>query len=242
MSDEYPKSSVVWPGAILGYLVNSIMTAQSSGFAGVCSWENQNDSITDGTGIYGANDSQGVYGAITFEGKSLVGIFYDTRSKRSPYRCPETYDVNRFFRGMSVYHRSLVERGPLQYFRELVDGTSMPSITAASWDAGAYLTAADPWEVVLAEGARLVRIELMEDLEEALAEWQYEYEMTPEQVAFARSLFQRKMARPAATILLTPAEVEFLRSTAEEPNENGITACREKLAAIGIVVPESPSG
>ena len=120
---------------------------------------------------------------------------------------------------------------------ELVDGISIPCITAAFWDEGEYLTAAAPWDLVLAEGARLVRIELIEDIGEALAEWQEGYQMTNEQLTLARSLFNRKMTQPEAPIELTAAEVEWLRSTSEEPNEKGITACRDKLKAIGILIP-----
>jgi hypothetical protein len=272
MSDRYPKSSVVWPGAVLGYLVNCIMTAQSEFYASCCYWKGQNYSI----------NGHGLYGTLTFEGKSLVGIFFDPHSERSPYQCPDTYDLNRFFRGMSRYHRSLAEREALQHI-ELFDETNIPCITTAFWDAGDYLTAADPWEVVLAEGARLVEIELIEDLDVALAARQESYQMTPEQVALARSLFQRKMAQPATPIALTPAEVAFLESTFKDPKaqydelerlarrdetagsegENRTDAagprwweaidsvaearkamrlCRESFAAIGILVPETQSG
>jgi hypothetical protein len=83
----------------------------------------------------------------------------------------------------------------------------------------------------------LVQTELIEDLDEALAEWQEGYEMTPEQVAFVRSLFSRKAAQPDATIELSPTDVEMLTTVSKEPSEEGLSACREKLAAIGIRLP-----
>jgi len=113
----------------------------------------------------------------------------------------------------------------------------MPAVTAAFWDDGGRLAAADPWATVLAHGARLVRFELMEDIGGALAEWWEDYEMTAEQAAFARSLFDRKMARPEAVVALTRVEVEWLKSTSEEPKQEGIAVCREKLAAVGILMP-----
>jgi hypothetical protein len=236
MSEGYPKSAVVLPGAILGYLVNSITTAQGVHFSSL-TWEDHGYFTKNGQAVYGTNDGQGIYGAILFEGKSLVGIFYDTRSERAPYQAPDNYDLNRFFHGMPPNHWPLVERVLAQYFYEIVNDIKIPSVTAAFWSDGEYLTAADPWDVVLAHGARLIRIELMEDTDEALAEWQADYDMTPQQVTFARSLFKRKMARPAATITLTQREVEWLRSTSEEPNEVGINVCREKLKTIGILMP-----
>jgi hypothetical protein len=182
------------------------MTAQSEFYASCKYWKGQNYAI----------NGNGLHGTLTFEGRSLVGIFFDPHSERSPYQCPDTYDLHRFFRGMSPYHRSLAEREALQHI-EIFDETNIPCVTAAFWDAGDYLTAADPWEVVLAEGARLVERELIEDLDAALAAWQESYQMKPEQVALARSLFQRKMAQPATPIALTPAEVAFLESTFKDP-------------------------
>lgn len=237
MSDGYPKRLVVLPGCILAYLVDCIMTAQNSLFS-TAAWEDNGLFTKSGRAVFGTKDWQGIYGAIIFEGESLVGIFYNSNSKRAPYLCPDTYDLNRFFHGMPSRHRILADNFIKEFdFVERVDERRIPSVTTAFWDEGEFLTGADPWHVVLAEGARLVRIELIEGIDQALAEWQEECEMSPEQVAFARSLFNRKMSRPHAMIELTSDEVEWLRSTSEESNDKGLAACRQKMAAIGIVVP-----
>jgi hypothetical protein len=239
MSNGFPKRAGVLRGCILAYLVDCIMTAQHALFTRV-SWKDDGFFAGKGPAVYGMNDGQGIYGAITFEGELLVGIFYDTHSERSPYRHPETYDLNRFFQGMPSHHRILVD-GPLEDFIGNVDGQLIPEVTTAFWDNGDYLTAADPWEVVLNEGARVVRIELMADIDDALAAWQEEYEMSPHQVAFSRLLFDCKMSCPTGIIELSNAEVTWLRSTCEERSaerkEQAISGCRDSLAALGIRFP-----
>jgi hypothetical protein len=235
MINGFPDSRVVLPGCLLAYLVDCIMTAQNRLFS-TCTWEDHGFFARAGHAVYGTNDGEGIYGAIVFQERSLVGIFYNSNSKRAPYQCPDTYDLDRFFRGMPPRQRSLI-REPLKDFVVQVDGREIPSVTTAFWDEGDHLTAADPWDVVLRHGAKLVRVELMEDIDEALGEWQEDYDMTPEQVAFARLLFNRKMAQREGTIELTLDEAGCLESTSEEPSGEGMAACREKLAAIGIRIP-----
>jgi hypothetical protein len=205
------------------------MCAKYADFSSRTSWKDQ---------IYSADNGQGVYGAVIFEGNAMVGIFFDGKSERSPYRCRDAYDSNIVFRGMPASHRNLTGKRLLGYM-EVVKGTSIPCITAAFWDEGEYLSAADPWNVVLAEGARVMQIELKEDINEGLTEWQDEYQMTQKQRAFARSLFNRRMSQPEVRIELTDAEINWLRSTAKDPDMRGIALCREKLAAIGVVMPYS---
>jgi hypothetical protein len=237
MSNGFPKRGGLLRGCILAYLVDCIMTAQHAFFTRV-SWKGEGFFAGNGPAVYGMSDGQGIYGAITFERESLVGIFFDTHSERSPHRDPETYDLNRFFEGMPSDHRILVN-GPLEeFFIGVVDGQPLPEVTAAFWDKGEYLTATDPWDVVLSEGARVVRIELMEDIDQALAAWQEEYEMSPEQAALARLLLDCKLAHPTGIIELSKSEVSWLRSTCKESSdankEKAIAGCRDGLAALGI--------
>jgi hypothetical protein len=166
---------------------------------------------SDNTYQYDGGD--GDYAAVAFEGDCLVATVFDHDSDRSPFRCEGTYEAERFFRGLPTSHRPLADRC-LMCWRQEHEGRSIPLVTAAFWDDGEYLTAAEPWEQVWEHGAHVIRRELIEDLEEALAEWQVNLQLSPEQVAFARSLFQRKMARPNTVIELEPADVQFLIRTA----------------------------
>jgi hypothetical protein len=155
----------------------------------------------------------------------VVGGFFDAKSERSPYRRPKEYELDFILREMPAEHRALVDAG-LAYF-ERVRETDVPCITAAFWDEGEYLAAAEPWEVLMAHGARVVRIELLEDHEEAIKEWSDEYGMSQEQEAFVRRLFKRKMAQPEGTIELSRREAAWLVSTADDPDGEGVVACRD---------------
>jgi hypothetical protein len=147
----------------------------------------------------------------------LLGAFYSLHSERSPIRGQGGYDPERFFRGAGAPHRAAAELA-LQYLSLHDEGQAAPWVTAAFWDEGERLAAADPWDVVREDGgANLLDTELIEDEEAAFAAWQENYQMSPAQVGFARSLCARKLARPEAAIELTPADVAWLASTFEDP-------------------------
>jgi hypothetical protein len=155
-------------------------------------------------------------------------------------RTPGNYDFDRFFQGMPPCHRCLLETRRQLAPTIFDEGTRC--VTTSFWNDGEYLTAADPWEVVWHEGARLVRIELLEDIDAALAEWQVEMEMKPEQVAFTRSLFLRKVAEPTKMLELTQDELEWLRSTSADPKDDNMMEermklCRNYLAALRVLLP-----
>jgi hypothetical protein len=50
-------------------------------------------------------------------------------------------------RGMSPYHRRLLQAVLLKDFYEEVDGRRTASVTAAFWDRREHLAAAEPWDV-----------------------------------------------------------------------------------------------
>jgi hypothetical protein len=236
MRSEFPKKSVVWSGSILEGIANATMTAQNRHCAQYGQWKGT-DFLVDG--------SNGRYGAITFGGKPwvwdghLFGAFFSARSDRSPWRrSEEEYDVERFLRGIPDLQRSLAEQGALQHLRSEEGGKVIYHVTAVFWNDGEYLTAPEPWDVLLQNGVDLISDVLMEDPRAALDEMCSNWRMSPEQVAFVWELFERKIADPSATIELTSAQVEWLRSTAEKPgDEKALRACREAFAAMEIIVP-----
>src|SRR3712207_5773256 len=101
MSNSYPNCSVLLPGCVLGYLVDSIVAVQYPVYAKRTTWEEVGVSNCLLHKIYDAINGQGIHGAIIFEGDTLVGLFFDGASKHSPYVDPDTYDLSRFFLGMS---------------------------------------------------------------------------------------------------------------------------------------------
>src|SRR5262249_18996938 len=134
-------------------------------------------------------------------------------------------NVDAFFVGCPSYQRSLAEFG-LRHLRLLSRGEVIQRLTAAFWDDGDNLSAAVPWDDVLRNGANLIRIELIEDTEAALSEWAENYQMSPEQVAFVRQLYERKISRPAGIIELSQEEVKWLESTFEDPKQIHLNAAK----------------
>ena len=75
--------------------------------------------------------------------------------------------------------------------------------------------AADPWDVILANGADLLEEELADDMD-TVFDRMLDY-LSLEQVAFIQVLFERKRALPAAAIEVAPELAEWLESTFEDP-------------------------
>jgi hypothetical protein len=227
-----PKRSVVYPGCLLAAIVDAVGTI-SYGFHSYHQLE-ENAYLYDGT--------DGNYACVVFAGESLVATVCDVHSDRAPGRCEGLFDVGRFFRGMPDSHRPLAERA-LGSLRTEKDGELVPLISAAFWDDGEYLAAAEPWDVVWENGGDILERQLMEDQEAALAEWAAGNSLSPEQVQLARSLFQQKMARPDVTIQLTAEDMRVLLAPAENAitrllqtfsGSKGIEAGRQAFASLGI--------
>src|SRR5271166_2067237 len=151
-------ASIVWSGAILGTIVKSIATAINANYDSLQSWS-QNSYIVQGW--------DGRNGAVTFAGPQgeffdpagsfLVGVFYSTKSNRGPNTAEGQGDREVFFRDCPAFQRELAETEALQFLLfEIHPGG--PCITTAFWNEGALLAVADPWHVVLENGADLICI------------------------------------------------------------------------------------
>jgi hypothetical protein len=207
--DQSPESSTLRRGALLGAIVNAVMRAQRTGYECYQYWDGPHY-IVDGT--------DGRRGAVALPEETVVGVMFDCHSPRSPYHAAH-YDLDRFFEGATAFQRSLAEEGPLRYMIHLVNGEPRPCITSAFWEENGRLVGAEPWNEVVQEGGDILRIELIASREEALSEWQDSYQMSAEQVALARRIFERKLATPAAPAVLTESEARFLASSFEDPRE-----------------------
>src|SRR5205085_3286756 len=112
MHQGFPRKLVLWSGAILGGIVNAVMTAKSSSFAYAQHWSGNE---------YGLNGSDGREGIITFEGGSrwaghLVGVFFDVHSARKLIRSEEEeHGLARFFAGCPSFMLSLAEQKALPF-------------------------------------------------------------------------------------------------------------------------------
>jgi hypothetical protein len=224
MRAQFPKTAVLRPGAILGTIANAVMCADTPDFAVYQRWEG-NNYLVDGT--------DGTYGAITFEKGSVVGVFFDAQSDRSPFRLKGAYDIGVFFRGMDASHHVIAQNGALKYWHQLLAGRYVPCVTSAFWDNGEYLMAADFWDAVYENGAHVIRIQLIEDTGVALKEWQDAYQMTNDQVAFVESLWERRLVGHHEQIQLTPAETKWLEVRARDAGAFSVSL--KQLERIGIV-------
>lgn len=230
MDKSFPRKSAVWNGAILHGIVNATMSSQSVFYGTLGQWIcNQ----------YVLNGADGREGVITFAGghwypeAPLVGVFHDVHSNR--FSPEEELDLEGIFRGCPAYQRSLAEQGALTYLQIEFQGRVLHRVTTAFWDEGEHLVAAEPWEEVLANGASLINDELISSRDAAFDRFQTSYGMSPEQVRFARSLFERKIARPPALIVLTASEASWLASMSDEPK--AMETCCQLFKELGIVVP-----
>jgi hypothetical protein len=227
----FPSVAVLWNGAVLGGIVNAVMTAASPSYSHYRQWIRNN---------YILNAGDGREGVITFVGGHwysqgpLVGVFFTPHSPRSPFLPQQEWSTEQAFRGAPQYQRDLADQA-LTYLELEVCGRLDPRVTAAFWDDNGYLTAPDPWETVLEHGANVIEDECIEDLDPALERARVGYGMSDEQVRFVQTLFQRKRAHPPQRLLLADAEADWLRSQSSDPS--AIKLCSELLQEMGIVIP-----
>jgi hypothetical protein len=221
----FPEKQRLWEGAILGSVVHAIMTARHPELSHEQSWDGLN---------YNVQDSMGSRGTVSFSGERLVGAFFDAQSSRNPFQSGENYDLSKALRKLPSEHRRLAEAEALQYVLQEYRGAATPILTALFWSEGAYLAAAEPWRQVYENGARLIRIQLL-DTSVALQEWQRAYGMSSPQLELATKLFEAKRRNFKADIALDAAALGIIQASASSPE--GIDACRESLAEVGISLP-----
>jgi hypothetical protein len=145
----------------------------------------------------------------------VIGVFHDVHCQH--FRSEKEQDLEWFFRGCPAYHRLLADQLALAYLRVDFHGESLHRVTATFWNDGEGLKGAEPWEILTQSGVSLLKQELIEDRDLALANFQMAYGMSDSQVSFVVSLFERKMARPPARIELTATDVHFLQSSFNDP-------------------------
>jgi len=223
---ERPRVDVLWRGVILKSTVNAVMIAKEPDFARFLSWDGKN---------YVLDKADGTYAAITFSDADIVGVFFDTKSSRNPYVANGNYDIDVFFLGMPPRLREIAESQTLRYNRQTYRGETVPMATAAFWSAGEFLTAAFPWPDVFRNGAHIVEVELLEDSAAALKEWQDSYQCSPEEITFARSLFDRRMSDPSRSVVLDASEVEWLQKLARD--SEAFADCLNALEPLNILPP-----
>jgi len=223
---SYPKVSVLRRGVFLRAILNAIATTEHDDYARLLSWDGKN---------YVLNSLDGKYAAIVFEGNNVVGVFFDPDSPNNPYKSHEQYETKRFFIGMPKSLQALADQA-LRFNHQSYEGNTMALVTAAFWSEGEYLKAAVSWEEVLANGAHIIRIELIDEIDLALKEWEEQYACSPDCIALARSLFERRMITSETSVVLSESEMRWLESHAE--SSEALKDCLRALQALRILPPQ----
>jgi hypothetical protein len=228
---SFPQKLTLWRGAILGGIANATMAARNATSAVYGYWWCNN---------YVMDDSAGQEAFITFVGGHwwpegpLAALFHDVHSPR--FRHSAQRRLEDYFCGCTEYQRSLAEAGA-RHMRLLVRGRLLHRLTAAFWDNGEFLGAAEPWAEVLANGASILETELIDDIDTALGAWEESYQMSVKERSFVGDLFKRKSTRPGGLIYLGTEDIEWLKSLSG--NADAFNTCRESLSAMGIVFSET---
>jgi hypothetical protein len=202
---------------------------------------------SDGTFLYNGGD--GNHAAVAFHNQLVVATLFDHESDRSPFASEGQFSCNEILLGPPVSHTGLLDRC-LSYWCTDMQGKSVPLITAAFWNRGQQLVAGEPWSVMWKHGGWIMSRQLIEDLDEALAEWKADLNLTDDQLALARSLLQRRMDERQGVINLELADLGMLLSALpQDPlsellqaaggGQQAVRAGLDALASLGIRIPES---
>lgn len=227
---KFPSKELVWPGSLLGSIAHAIFVARAPLLAHEQSWDGNN---------YSVQDSEGSRATIAFgeDHRCFVAVFYLLTSARNPIKLA-VHDADE----ATVYVRDVpadikaLSREALQYVLQDIRGTTIPVITAAFWsDPGSPdVTASEPWTDVYANGAVLVKNQLLRP-DVALKQWAADFEFTSAQTTLMDVLFKRRLEIAGAQIHLTPTETQQIRHMAD--GDAGFEACRESFREIGILFP-----
>ncbi len=191
---NFPKIQTLRNGAILVSIARAVWLVDHKNET--LSWDGSNYSI---------NDEEGTRGTITFSKDLVVRAFRDDNSPRTPWRSKKLVDAMSYFQGAPANILDLAKKQTIQYLVDDYEGQTQPIITAAFWSDGDHLTASEPWEEVVKNGAHIIETELMES-EEALKKIKADYAFSDEQVGLIKSLYERQIQSTGSQIQLTEEE------------------------------------
>lgn len=215
---SYPPVHGLVAGTVLASIAEAIWTASGSIY-----WEQRWDGHN-----YRIRDGEGGEGVVAFADEAVVGVFCDTQSPRDVSPEQGEFDWQPSFAGAPPEVIDGALNGALRVMLDAHPGT----ITAAFWSEGASLAAAEPWQQVVANGAHVLRIQLLPPTK-AYAACQENFGLGDEQTALLGSLFERRMARAKDFITVDPREYESLTLR----GSTGIDKSRALLEAVGIRLP-----
>jgi len=221
----YPAVPVLARGTIIATLAYAIFLASTPILSYELTWEGSD---------YKRQDSQGIRGVISFSEQHTVGVFFDEKSEKNPFRGRMEYNVASHFSGAPEGTFQYATDRTLKYFLDVYKGVKIPIITAAFWGMDGNLSAAFPWSEVERNGARILHNELL-STDEAIDAWGEDCELPDAQIDLLRSLLYRKLSFPNQPIRLDRNEQEILVSEGDQGLDNSI----HLLSSIGILLPNA---
>lgn len=221
-ANHFPSGNQLWRGAILSTVAHAVWEASHDFSLESVAWDDT---------AYLVSDSQGTVGVVLFGDDSLVGLFKDTESSRTPWQSSEPYNVRWYVDSVPATLQSMVTRG-LAHMIDTWQDFRGPVVTACFWSTGERLEAAEPWTSVIEHGAHAIAIETSATDDEALVALEEDMEMTPTQLTLAYALFMRRMTAAVLPVAVQPWERALLTADGEA----GIRRSRELLAAVGLVL------
>lgn len=243
-SSAFPTREQLQRGVLLGTIIHALSTLPADTFYDDYKWDGH---------VLRLNDYNETRGCIAFTPTRVVGAFFFAESDRSPFGGDTIppYNAEAYFAVAPPEVLAIARRDVLPLLEDwlgepaiamaayLHDTTNQldpayyaPVITAAFWSEGDALTAGEPWPDVYHHGAHILRLELSGP-ERALAELENEMQLRPEQVAFVRRLYERRLATTELPMRLTAEE--YAQLTAHGTAQ--LEPVGKLLAAVGIVLP-----
>ncbi|QDU12429.1 hypothetical protein CA11_02060 [Gimesia maris] len=201
--DTFPTVSSLWQGALLGSIVNAVMTAFEPEYASIQGWSNN---------TYLVDNWNGHFAMIGFGKKCRVAAFFmDPKSPLSPFIQNSTSHMNVVLNQMPRCCRLFANQGPLKFYHQELNDKYQACFTTAFWaETDDDVDSHDTWSVIYENGAHIIRIQLLDDISSAMMEWEDSYQMEQWQSDLALSLFNRRILEPESEWNLLPNELSLL--------------------------------
>lgn len=167
-----------------------------------------------------------------FTGDGVVGGLFDVHKTYGWNWLLENQEA--FYRSMPFGVRFMAEKMILPYLLQNVDGEIRPLVSAVFWNSGDTLTSAVSWTEFMENGGHILECRFM-DPESAWPGWCDAYQLTDDEMEFAKGVFVRKKEVQGDWLDLTEIEAEWLQKQVED--DDGMKQCRKSFAELRIFVP-----
>lgn len=216
----------LWHGSVLASIAHAMIVSRHPELANEQSWDGVN---------YSVQDSMGSRGTVSFSLSAraiwCVGTFFGQNSERKSLIEGRPRDPYTLFGKIDERLKMLLDEA-LQYLLDDFHGDALPWITSGFWSYQGRLVSLDSWETFHQHGGHLIQRQLLIPIEVAVARWQSDYKMRPNEASMMVNLYSQRISRPDDQLVLTPEQRDIL-----DGNAIGIEECRESFREIGIIFP-----